>query len=62
MPHDIEKSGRQKTAPKLSRTVSTGRQDRHSIASIASASDDVLAAWAELGGGGEALASRRWVR
>ncbi|KAK5118819.1 hypothetical protein LTR62_000028 [Meristemomyces frigidus] len=45
--------------PQLDRLVSSGLQSRGSLASITSAGEDVLAAWAELGGGTEALGQRR---
>ena len=49
-------------APKLVHVPPHGLNTRGSIASITSAGEDVLAAWAELGGGTEGLASRRRVR
>ncbi|KAK4543010.1 hypothetical protein LTR36_006008 [Oleoguttula mirabilis] len=48
--------------PKLDRILTNTLNIRGSTASITSAGEDVLAAWAELGGGTEALASRRRVR
>ncbi|KAK5119676.1 hypothetical protein LTR85_007251 [Meristemomyces frigidus] len=48
--------------PKLERILTNGLNTRGSIASITSAGEDVLAAWAELGGGREALVNRRRVR
>ena len=51
-----------KVPPKLNPVVGQGLQPRGSITSITSAGDDVLAAWAELGGRTETFATRRRVR
>jgi hypothetical protein len=51
-----------KATPRLDPVPSHGPNIRGSITSITSAGEDVLAAWAELGGGIEALESRRRMR
>ena len=50
-----------KAPPRLDKIVGHGMRGPES-ASITSAGEDVLAAWAELGGGTEALVSRRRMR
>lgn len=61
-PAPKKRSGLKPMQPKLDRLLTNGLNARGSIASITSAGEDVLAAWAELGGGSDAFASRRRVR
>ncbi|KAK5132746.1 hypothetical protein LTR08_008712 [Meristemomyces frigidus] len=63
-PQKRERASAKKPAPPKLDTIlgGGGLNDRGSIASSTSAGEDVLAAWASLGGGGEAFATRRRAR